>query len=323
MISVVIATYNGQKYIEEQLRSVLLQTARPDEVLIFDDGSTDATAEIVSRFIEQNGCDGWHLILNEQNKGYCLNFLEGALNTKGDLIFLCDQDDVWHPEKIEVMSEAMRADSDIMALCCACDLIDGQGNAISDSGNIGVLFSNNDGGIEEFATERFVGRSFIRGCSMGFKRELLGHIAPLELKGLLSHDWLITFTAALNGKCAVLNRVLMSYRCHDSNTSFGQRKYGQKALQKRTEALECSVDGHKFILENADCYPKMTDALKQRIKKHIAFENKRVEYLKNGGIKNIFKCFLALYGYKCYYGSFASGVRVFLGDFSYRKNRKK
>ena len=88
MISVVIATYNGEKYIEAQLRSVFMQSKLVDEVLIFDDGSTDGTVESVNRFIAENGCNGWRLIQNKENKGYCKNFLEGAKTAKGDIIFL-------------------------------------------------------------------------------------------------------------------------------------------------------------------------------------------------------------------------------------------
>ncbi len=322
MISVVIATYNGEKYIEAQLRSVLSQTLSADEVLIFDDGSTDNTVDTVNRFIASNDCHGWQLIQNKENKGYCRNFLEGVLSTKGDMIFLCDQDDVWHPEKLELMAMAMKEDQDLKALCCACELIDQDGNTLHQANNIGVLFSKNDGSITAFEPEQFVGRSFIRGCSVGFKRELLALLAPLELNGLLSHDWLITFTAALTGKCAVLNRVLMSYRCHGENTSFGERQYGEKALKKRVEGITGSVDGHRYILDNADCYPNMTEALIKSLQKHVMFENKRIEYLTNGGIVKFVRCAFAIRSYKCYYGSIGGAVRVLLGDFSYRKNRK-
>ncbi len=319
MVSVVVATYNGEKYIEAQLRSILDQTLTADEVLIFDDGSTDATVETVSRFIEENSLNSWKLIKNKHNKGYCKNFLEGAMQTKGDFVFFSDQDDLWHKEKLETMTKVLQNDDELKAICCACDLIDSKGNKIGSAENIGVLFTKNDDSIDIFDAQKFVGRSFIRGCSLGFRRELLGFITPIDLKGLLSHDWLVTFTAALVGKCGVLNRVLMSYRCHGENTSFGDRKYGNTALQKRIEALECSVDGHLFVLENADSYPNMTECLIKKVKEHISFERKRVDYLKNGGCMRFFRCFFALQNYKCYHGSLKGAVRVFAGDFLYRK----
>lgn len=322
MVSVIIATYNGEKYIGEQLRSVLSQTVPADEVLICDDGSSDGTVATVNRFIEENSCRHWKMSINNQNKGYCKNFLEACAKASGDIIFLCDQDDVWHNDKIEKMVSVMDSHPEISALCCSCDCIDGNGAKIPTPQNIGTVFEGDDGSIEYFTPERFVGRSFIRGCSVCFRRELLSYIVPMELKGLLSHDWLITFTAALTKKCAVYNKVLMSYRCHGENNSFGERKYGAAALCKRIEALEYSCQGHVFVLENTDGYQNMTDSLRKMLKKQIAFEKIRIEYLKNGGLKAFLSCLLSFQKYKCYYGNAAGAVKVFAGDVMYRKNRK-
>ena len=323
MISVVIAMYNGEKYIEAQLRSVLLQTVSADEVLIFDDGSTDLSVEIINRFIENNNCDGWRLLVNEQNKGYCKNFLDGVKSATGDIIFLADQDDVWYPEKIEKMSQLLLSEDDIKAVVCSCDTIDGDGNVIDAPLNIGVLFSGNDGSVEDFPRERFIGRSFIRGCSVAFKRELCGLIPSMELKGLLSHDWLITFAAALSGRCVLLNNRLMGYRCHDRNTSFGERATGEKALKMRLDGVNFSIDGHSYFYENGDSFAFLDGKLNVGLEKQIEFEKKRVSYLENGGFVNFLKCFFALKSYRCYYGNLKGAVKVFLGDLYYRKNRKK
>lgn len=322
MISVVIATYNGEKYIEAQLRSVFMQSKLVDEVLIFDDSSTDGTVDVVSRFIEEHDCNGWSLIQNEENKGYCKNFLEGVKTAKGDIIFLADQDDVWYPEKVAEMTAVLESDIEIKALCCGCDLINGNDELIVTPGNIGMLFSKNDGSVEIFSPEKFIGRSFIRGCSVAFKSELLQFVEPIELKGLLSHDWLITFSAALQGKCAVLNKVLMSYRCHGENTSFGEREFGVEALQKRIDALKYSIEGHSFILKNADKYPADIK-IKKKLQKQINFENKRIEYLKSGKFKRFFKCAFSILNYRCYYGSVIKGFKVFVGDILYRNRSKK
>ena len=321
MISVVITTYNGEKYIEAQLRSVFMQSKPVDEVLIFDDGSADKTIGIVNRFISENGCNGWSLIQNKENKGYCKNFLEGVKTAKGDIIFLADQDDVWNLEKVAEMTAVLESRAEIKALCCSCDLINGNDEPIVDPGNIGMLFSKNDGSVETFSPEKFIGRSFIRGCSVGFKSEILQFVEPIELKGLLSHDWLITFTAALRGKCAVLNKVLMSYRCHGENTSFGERKWGAEALQKRIDALKYSVEGYSFILNNADKYPADIK-IKKKLQKQIDFENTRIEYLKSGKVSAFLKCVFSILKYSCYYGSVVKGFKVFIGDILYRKRSK-
>ena len=99
-VSVVMATYNGSKYIKEQIGSLLNQTRRPDEIIFCDDCSTDNTVDIIDG-IMQNSCLPYEIIKHEQNQGVVISFQEGIKKTKGDVIFFCDQDDVWKKEKIE------------------------------------------------------------------------------------------------------------------------------------------------------------------------------------------------------------------------------
>ena len=102
-ISVAMTTYNGARFVEKQLASLLAQTRPADEVIILDDRSTDGTPGIVTRFIKKNSPVSWHFSVNEKNLGYKENFYHAVGRTTGDLIFLCDQDDVWHSNKIEAM----------------------------------------------------------------------------------------------------------------------------------------------------------------------------------------------------------------------------
>ena len=107
MISLVMTTYNGLKYISEQLDSIRTQTLLPDEVLIYDDRSTDGTYEYVQEYIDRYNLHTWKVYRNKENKGYSLNFSNAIDAAKGELIFLCDQDDIWHSDKIEKMSKIM------------------------------------------------------------------------------------------------------------------------------------------------------------------------------------------------------------------------
>lgn len=103
-----MTSYNGDKYIEEQLQSILDQTRCPDEVLVFDDVSTDHTVSIIKNFIERNNLKTWHLVENEKNLGWKLNFFEAIKRVTGDIIFFSDQDDIWMPDKIEKMVKYMK-----------------------------------------------------------------------------------------------------------------------------------------------------------------------------------------------------------------------
>jgi hypothetical protein len=113
----------------------------------------------------------------------------------------------------------------------------------------------------------------------------------------------------------------MSYRCHGENTSFGERKFGVEALQKRIDALKYSVEGHTFILINADNYP-IDNNIKAKLQKQIDFENKRIEYLKSGTFPAFLKCAFSILKYRCYYGNVVKGFKVFIGDILYRKRSK-
>ena len=105
-ISVVMTTYNGEKYVEEQLDSIRVQTRKADEVLIFDDQSSDKTVKIIQHYIDDNKLNNWKITVNAVNKGWRKNFFDGIQETSGDVIFLCDQDDIWVPDKIEKIQEA-------------------------------------------------------------------------------------------------------------------------------------------------------------------------------------------------------------------------
>ena len=85
-ISVAIASYNGGRFIEKQLDSILKQTRPVDEVIICDDGSTDNTVEICRNFIEKNSLTNWEISVNPKNVGYCFNFYGAIAKTKGDII---------------------------------------------------------------------------------------------------------------------------------------------------------------------------------------------------------------------------------------------
>lgn len=107
-ISVAIATFNGENYIEEQLRSILIQTIQVDEVIITDDKSTDNTVNIIEKFITDNNLsDKWSVSVNDAGKGFAENFRGAIEKTNGNYVFLCDQDDVWAEDKVEVMIDAM------------------------------------------------------------------------------------------------------------------------------------------------------------------------------------------------------------------------
>lgn len=102
VVSVLISTYNGEKYIVEQLDSLFTQTRSPNEVVIIDDFSTDNTLNLIQQFVKEKGLeDSWKIFRNDRNLGWRTNFIRGLSKISGDYLFYCDQDDIWFDNKIE------------------------------------------------------------------------------------------------------------------------------------------------------------------------------------------------------------------------------
>ena len=315
-VSVAIAAYNGEKYIEEQLKSIFEQSVKVDEVVICDDGSSDDTVKICRAFISDNNLENWHLYENDLNKGYCFNFYGAIDKCTGDVIFLADQDDKWQKNKVERMTAVLKGNSDISVLSSRYDVIDSFGNVIENSG-ITYLGEKFDSGIEYLDYNSFIGCSYIRGFSMCFRKEIKEKLKPIDLKSMLSHDWYICMLGTLLSKTAVLNEKLGFYRYHFNNVSLSDmtRKTFLGDREKRKNGLIESIEGHSYLLELCTGEKDIRDT-----QKFIRLEKKRLKFLKN---KNPFLWFglaFSLKLYKRYYKSLKGGVRVWIGDFCYAYN---
>lgn len=310
-VSVAMAVYNGEKYIVKQLASILAQTCPADEVIIYDDASTDDTVSICTRFIRDHSLVNWRIYQNPKNIGYCGNFYRAIEECGGDVIFLADQDDEWYPQKIELMLDCLATNPEITVLSSRYDVIDAR-SCIIEKPRLLHLGDRFDGSIEILSTESFIGCSHIRGFSLCFRKELKDILKPIELGSLLSHDWFICALATVVGKCAILNKKLCAYRVHGENTSLSptSRKTGDLNLKKRISGILESIEGHSYLLTLVD------GDLHYAIESFIAFERKRLLFLQNGNISS----FAKLWRYRKEYNRYYKGkpLRVWLGDLFYR-----
>lgn len=311
MISVALASYNGQEYIIRQLNSIKNQTVAVDEVIICDDGSTDNTVSLCRDFISENSLDNWRVFENEKNVGFCLNFYGAIEKCSGDIIFLSDQDDEWTDNRVEVMTACMQSHPEISVLSSRYDIIDKDSNVIENSG-VTYLGTKNDGSIEYVTPESLIGCSYIRGFSMCMRRDTAKLIKPIDLKSLMAHDWLIAMLGCITGKTAILNTVLAHYRYHLDNVSLSamNKQNRRRELSKRILGLRESVEGHKYV---ASLFKD--DVLRSKTERFIAFENRRIKFLES---KNILRGIALIFGmshYNRYYKG--RGLRVWIGDIVY------
>lgn len=207
-----MATYNGEKYIKEQLESILSQLDEKDEVIVSDDHSTDKTLEIVEKFRDSRV----KIFLNKNDKGLTYNFENAIKQANGDYIFLSDQDDVWLPNKVAVAVKGLE-DNDFVIT--NCKITDRNLNVINESY---FKFNNSKKGF----FKNFYRSSYL-GCCTAFRRELLSDILPFPQKLYLYHDWWIGYIADRKYKVQFIEEACLLYRRHDENVS----PTGQKSKQ--------------------------------------------------------------------------------------------
>lgn len=203
-VSVAMATYNGEKYIKEQIETILNNLDDKDELVISDDGSSDMTIEIINKINDKR-----ITLLEGPKKGLKKNFENAIKNTTGDLIFLSDQDDIWMENKVEKVLECFNNNNYILI----------QHDAIVVDEKDKVIY-------ESFAEHRKVKTGVIKnliknsyhGCCIAFRKELIKEILPIPDNVYLHDEW-IGIVAELNGKTYFLNEKLIKYRRHSENTS--------------------------------------------------------------------------------------------------------
>jgi glycosyltransferase involved in cell wall biosynthesis len=205
----------------------LAQSRLPGKIVAADDGSADRTWEILWSFAEQARGRGIAVdaIRNPENLGYVRNF-EMALQRAGtDVVFVCDQDDVWRPEKLAVIYERFAADPDLLMLHSDARLVD------ADLGDLGCsLFDALELGSKElqrvhdgYGFDVLLRRCIVTGATMAFRSDLLASAVPFG-DGWIHDEWLALVASAI-GKIDVVERPMIDYRQHDAN---------QRGMRRRT-----------------------------------------------------------------------------------------
>ncbi len=273
-ISVALATYNGSCYIKELLNSLKSQTKQPDEVVICDDCSQDNTMEIVNDFISTNSLSTV-VYKNAQNLGFMANFKEAVSKCTGDIIFLCDQDDIWAEDKIEKMVDFFKIHSDCLALATSFCLTNENGKEISDTqkgSNYGLISKNiKDGESARVSLKTVLHGNIAPGCAVAVRKSLAKEFCQ-KSQSILPHDWELCLAAAAKGGLYFLNEKLVYYRQHQNNTlGFNGKK------QSREE-----IAAEKFGAVKEICKYENNVALKD-------FLEKRYNCLKNKDLKGLIK----------------------------------
>ena len=258
-VSVVLSTYNGEKYIKEQLDSLYMQTYSPDKIYISDDHSTDSTVSIIKDYIEKRGINNWVLSINSNNCGWKKNFHKLLQQTKEDVVFLSDQDDIWNINKIEIMLDNLKTHPEAELIACGYQ----------------PFYEDSTKKVSKIITSRMVGTGSLNkiafgplfmnvlrpGCTFAVRRSLIESIEPYWDEKI-PHDAMIWRFAVIKGSGYILDQALISWRRYDNSSS---NPHHNKSLEES---------------ENEIRYRNTISG----IESHLAFYAKAIEYCNERGL---------------------------------------
>jgi len=226
MISILLASYNGEKYITQQIDSLFEQTVQDFKLYICDDKSTDNTYKIIEEYASRYP-DKIFVSQNEKNLGGAkYNFIQMMTEHKDDYVMLCDQDDIWMPDKIEKtlkkikeMEDRSGKEKPLLVHTNLC-ITDKDLNIVSQS-----YWDKVNARVEEKKLSKVLVQNFAAGCTMIYNRAF-GELVSKEPEFFIMHDWWLVILASAFGEIGEIREPTILYRQHDSN-ELGTNKRGE------------------------------------------------------------------------------------------------
>jgi glycosyltransferase involved in cell wall biosynthesis len=233
-ISIALCTYNGEKYLRAQLESLAVQTRLPDELIINDDVSTDATAKIIVEFAKAAPFPV-SLEINEKTLGSTKNFERAIWRSSGDIIFLCDQDDVWAAEKIERLEKVFRGGERIGMVFSNAALVDENLRPLGKS--LWDFSFPESQRKKEKMFESLLRQNFVTGATAAFRAEFREYFTPIptDIPNTI-HDAWIALVIAARARVEFIDANLLKYRQHSA-----QQLGIMNRSETRRETFEYSV----------------------------------------------------------------------------------
>jgi glycosyltransferase involved in cell wall biosynthesis len=258
-----MCTYNGSPYLQEQLESIASQQRPPDELIVCDDCSKDNTKEIIEAFAAQSAFPV-RLFVNEENLGSIKNFEKAIKLSAGEIIVLSDQDDVWHPEKLEALEAALAVSPDTGMVFSDAELVDQNLKPLGYE--LRQIFLNrryqrlveSGRGLEVLLSDYVV-----TGATMAFRASFKEQILPIPESQSLIHDAWIALVIASLAEIAFIEKPLIKYRQHP-NQQLGVTIPGEvlKTKSASDETRDSSLIGMaNFYLARRDEFLQLRNRL--------------------------------------------------------------
>jgi len=237
-VSVALASRNGQRFIEQQLTSILTQTRPPAEIVLSDDDSSDDTVEVARRAV--GSAMPLTVLVNQPPLGVTGNFERAVSHCTGDLVALSDQDDWWPTDRLAIMVAEFEARPDLLLLHTDARLVDAAGAPLGTSLFGALRVTDQERALEHSgsAFSALLRRNLVTGATTVFRRSLLERALPFP-RGWVHDEWL-GIIAAATGSVDFLDQALLDYRQHGANQIGAHRlsfagKLRRVLLEPRTE----------------------------------------------------------------------------------------
>ncbi len=285
MISVCMCTYNGERFVEQQMECIRKQTSQPDEVIICDDSSVDSTVEIVKNYIKRYHLEStWKLIVNKEQKGYPANFYYAMNMCRGDVVFPADQDDIWEYDKIRKMCRVLEQMPEIKVLSCCLGIINENGDELK-----GILAPKkvNTGLVHPISVKDVLYMDCWAGMSLVYRREFWESIREQVQSGSLPHDRALWTLAADRNAFFQMDDTCVYHRRHNKNACNEEHRVRKLMKYERKIAEIQTYIGYLqgFLDEKVELTQRSREliyAKKERL-------NKRCENLENRNIPDIIR----------------------------------
>lgn len=266
-ISVAMCTYNGAKYVEEQLASILKQSLLPSEIVISDDGSSDGTVDIIETFWSQKNESfpqasevTLTLIKNPLSLGVTKNFEQALLACRNPILALSDQDDIWQPDKLDKLVPLFEQDPKLLLVFTDSRLVDAAGKSLGVTSFQALVVSESERSAVSSGNSQsvFLRRNLATGATVLLRRDLLDLATPFPEEWV--HDEWLALVASFAGQVRMSEECLIDYRQHGNNQigmkKPGLRHYVGRLVFPRTErnarllARAQAMSSHPFFLNN-------------------------------------------------------------------------
>jgi glycosyltransferase involved in cell wall biosynthesis len=283
-LGVGLITYNGLKYLPQQLESIVSQSRSVDHIVVSDDRSTDGTWEFLEAWARESPIRVT-LIRNEQQLGLGRNFEQAVAAVEADIVFSSDQDDVWFTDKVALLAAVFERDPDVLLAHTDAMLVDAQGKDMGTTllGELELSDAERAAISKGNAFEVYCRRNVVTGATAAFRKSLLKLARPLPAS--LFHDaWLALIAAAL-GKVQLLDVPMIAYRQHGGNL-VGVKKLGAIAQLRRfwwqmrgkrplKATLRNIVAQRVALLERLTAHPEVAPSCMERATQALEFAKRR------------------------------------------------